>query len=56
MRERLALTVMYQIGQAFRQPGQTVSANDISERTNIPSIALAPIIASLESGGLDSPD
>ena len=52
MRERLALNVMLQIGQAFREPGQHITAGEISDRTNIPSIALSPIITALEAGGL----
>ena len=52
MRERLALNAMFQIGQAFREPGVTITAGEISERINIPSIALAPVIAALEAAGL----
>jgi membrane protein len=52
MRERLALNVMFHIGQAFRNPGQSITAGQISERINIPSIALAPIIMALEAGSL----
>lgn len=52
MRERLALNVMFQVGIAFRNPEQTVTAGEISQRINIPSIALAPIITALEAGGL----
>jgi membrane protein len=52
MRERLALSVMFQIGQAFREPGVTITAGEVSERTNVPSIALAPIISALEACGL----
>ena len=52
MRERLALNVMFQVGQAFRNPSQTITAGEISDRINIPSIALAPVIAALEEGGL----
>jgi membrane protein len=55
MRERLALNVMFHIGVAFRNPGETVTAAEISERVNIPSIALAPIIAVLEEAGLILP-
>lgn len=52
MRERLALNIMMLVGQAFRLPGQTVSARDISADLNIPAIALAPIANALEDGGL----
>jgi len=55
MRERLALNVMFHIGVAFRNPGETVTAAEISERINIPSIALAPIIAVLEEANLILP-
>ena len=52
MRERLALNVMFHVGLAFRDPGRTVTAGEISEATNIPSIALTPIISALEDQGL----
>lgn len=52
MRERLALNVMFHIGMAFRDPNETINANQISSRISIPSIALTSIIASLEGAGL----
>ena len=52
MRERLALNVMFEVGSAFRSPGKTVTSSDISQRTRIPSIALAPIISALEDANL----
>lgn len=52
MRERMALSIMYQTGLAFRMPGQSITAQAISEQINIPSIALAPVIAMLEDAGL----
>lgn len=52
MRERVALNVMFHIGTAFRNPGETITAGEISERTKIPQIALAPIIGALEDAGL----
>jgi membrane protein len=52
MRERTALNVMFQVGRAFRVPGKSVTATEISEQLKIPSIALAPIINSLEDAGL----
>lgn len=52
MRERLALNVMFHIGMAFRNDGETITAAEISERIKIPSIALAPIIGALEQAGL----
>ena len=55
MRERLALNVMLHIGNAFRNPGATITAAEISDRINIPSIALAPIVGALEDAGLILP-
>jgi membrane protein len=52
MRERVALNVMFHIGTAFRNPGESITASAISERTSIPQIALAPIIGALEDAGL----
>jgi len=52
MRERVALNVMFHIGTAFRNTDQTITASEISERTKIPQIALAPIIGALEDAGL----
>ncbi len=52
MRERVALNVMFHIGRAFRNPGETITASEISERTKIPQIALAPIIGALEDADL----
>lgn len=52
MRERVALNVMFHIGTAFRNTNQTITASEISERTKIPQIALAPIIGALEDAGL----
>jgi len=52
MRERLALNVMFQVGQAFRRAEKTIKADEISERIKIPLIALAPIILALEQDGL----
>jgi len=52
MRERIALNVMFQVGLAFRDPEQTITAGDISSRVRIPTIALSPIIGALEDSGL----
>ena len=52
MRERLALDVMFQVGQAFRAPDRTITSGEVSGRLRIPSIALAPIAGALESAGL----
>ena len=52
MRERLALNVMFLVGQSFRDPGKTITSNQVSARLHIPSIALAPVSEALESAGL----
>lgn len=52
MRERTALNVMFLVGQAFRVPGDKTTPGEISDRTSIPTIALAPIIVSLEQAGM----
>ena len=52
MRERLALNIMYLVGTAFRNPNETTSLNEISQRLKIPSMALAPVMIALENDGL----
>ena len=52
MRERIALNIMLEVGKAHRNPGQSVTAQDISQRIRIPTIAVAPIIAALEDNDL----
>jgi len=52
MRERLALNIMFLVGTAFRDKGQTVKIGDVSTALAIPSLALAPIAAGLEMNGL----
>jgi membrane protein len=52
MRERIALNVMLEVGKAFREPGEMVTAGQISDRIKVPSIAVAPIIVALEEVGL----
>ncbi|MDH4073576.1 MAG: Rrf2 family transcriptional regulator, partial [Gammaproteobacteria bacterium] len=51
-RESAALNVMFHVGAAFRKPDQSISFAEISEKTNIPTIALAPIVQALEETGL----
>jgi len=51
-RERVALNVMFHIGAAFRNSDQSVTAGDISDRIDVPTIALAPILQELEKAGL----
>ena len=52
MRERLALNVMLLVGQSFRDPGKVITPGQVSAKLHIPSIALAPILETLESAGL----
>lgn len=52
MRERLALDIMYIIGRAFRTPGKSITAAELSETLHVPSIALTPIGTALEAAGL----
>ena len=52
MRERLALDIMFLVGQAFRAADRSISSNEVSRKLRIPSIALAPITGALESAGL----
>ena len=52
MRERLALDIMFQIGQAFREPGRSITSSEVSSTLCIPAIALTPIAGALESAGL----
>ena len=52
MRERIALNVMYLVGKEFRKPVLGVNLDSLSRALRIPSIALAPITAGLESAGI----
>ncbi len=52
MRERLALNIMLLVGRAFRDPASSITADEISDKLRMPSIALAPVVAALEDGGL----
>ncbi len=52
MRERLALNIMFLVGQAFRAPDRSTDANEVSRKLRIPTIALAPISGALETAGL----
>ena len=52
MRERLALNVMFLVGQTFRNSDKTITSHQVSAKLHIPSIALAPISEALESAGL----
>ena len=52
MRERIALNIMFFVGSAFRKAGEKTNTSQISEKMSIPTIALAPIVTSLEEAGL----
>ncbi len=52
MRERLALNIMYLVGQAFRDPESTIDLRQLSNRLEIPSLTIAPVMQALEDGGL----
>jgi len=52
MRERLALNIMFLIGQAFRNNGEEMSLAKLSGTLKIPSITLTPILIDLEEYGL----
>jgi membrane protein len=49
MRERLALNVMYLIGNAFQDGTRTETVQTLADQMKIPSVTLTPIIAGLES-------
>lgn len=52
MRERVALNVMLFVGRTFREAEEKITPGMISDQMRIPTIALAPIISSLEHAGL----
>lgn len=52
MRERLALNIMFLVGQAFRDPAKSMTVRMLSTNLSIPSITLTPIITALEKTGL----
>ncbi len=52
MRERLALNIMVLVGQAFRDPQQSLGVQAMSEEMKIPSLTLWPIAAELEKNAL----
>lgn len=52
MRERLALDIMFLVGQAFRSPDKNMLLREVSNKLKIPSIAIAPVTNALESTGL----
>jgi membrane protein len=48
MRERLALNIMYFVGDAFRNTEKIITVPILSNQLMIPSITLAPIVAALQ--------
>ena len=52
LRERLALSVMYLVGQAFEVDGRRWTVDSLSETLEVPSIALGPVVDALEAVGL----
>ena len=52
LRERLALSVMYLVGLGFESGTGRWTVDTLSERLEVPSIALGPVVDALEDGGL----
>jgi membrane protein len=52
LRERLAMSVMYLLGQRFVQGAQRWTTNDLAERLDVPATVLSSVISALESHGL----
>ncbi|HSN52083.1 MAG TPA: YihY/virulence factor BrkB family protein [Woeseiaceae bacterium] len=52
VRERLALNIMLLVGRTFREPLAKLPVQALSDALQIPSLALAPVVADLESRGL----
>jgi membrane protein len=52
LRERLAMSVMYLLGQRFVQGAQRWTTNDFAERLDVPATVLSSVISALESHGL----
>ncbi len=52
MRERVALNIMFLVGQEFRKPALGVNLRRLSRTMRIPSITLAPIASGLEAAGI----
>jgi membrane protein len=51
-REQIGLSVMYLIGRSYRVGQNHWGANELAAKLDLPEIALAPILASLETAGL----
>ncbi|MEZ5562381.1 MAG: YihY/virulence factor BrkB family protein [Gammaproteobacteria bacterium] len=54
LRERIALNIMYLVGMAFRRGDVNCSIDRVSGAMGMPSLALAPVLAALETAGLVS--
>ncbi|HSN52318.1 MAG TPA: YihY/virulence factor BrkB family protein [Woeseiaceae bacterium] len=52
VRERLALNIMLLVGRTFREPLAKLPVQALSDALQIPSLALAPVVADLELRGL----
>lgn len=52
MRERLALNVMFAVGQEFRHPSGGIDIDTLSHQLKIPGLTLSPIVSKLEKAGL----
>jgi membrane protein len=52
MQERLALNIMYLVGQAFREGNAAVTIRSLAEKLRVPSLTLMPIATGLETEGL----
>lgn len=52
MRERLALNIMLLVAGAHRHSGQRLNIETLSDRLEIPSITLGPVVTGLEGNGL----
>ncbi len=52
LRERLALSIMYLVGQDFRTNGATWTLQTLADTLDVPSAALGPVVHCLEHRGL----
>ncbi|HNP35183.1 MAG TPA: YihY/virulence factor BrkB family protein [Woeseiaceae bacterium] len=52
MRERLVLNIMFLVGREFREPGEGMTVPRLASALRIPSLTLAPTLASLQASGL----
>ncbi len=52
MRERLALNIMFLVGQAFRDSNRTIDLEGVADKLGIPPMAISPTARRLERAGL----